>query len=120
MKRVVITGMAQVTNAWQAGILPRILAGTSGERRSRALTLHFARHVAGEIQDFANCLVRRAGTQTCVALRALAVAASAKRSRAGLDRRLCRRRSQIGVILGTGGDAQEFTESSIAFGTPDT
>ena len=117
MKRVVITGMGVVSpnGIGKQAFCRAILAGTSGVKKITRFDPSFLPvHVAGEIQDFDELAWVDARERKHVSRSVpLAVAASAEAiADAGLDPQNMSQeeKRQIGVILGTGGGAQEFTE----------
>ena len=117
MKRVVITGMGVVSpnGIGKDAFCRAILAGTSGVKRITRFDPTFLPvHIAGEIQDFDELAWVDARERKHVSRSVpLAVAASAEAiADAGLDPQSMSQeeKRQIGVILGTGGGAQEFTE----------
>ncbi len=117
MKRVVITGMGVVSpnGIGKPAFCRAILAGTSGVKKITRFDPSFLPvHVAGEIQDFDELAWVDARERKHVSRSVpLAVAASAEAiADAGLDPPNMSQdeKREIGVILGTGGGAQEFTE----------
>src|SRR3979490_2624247 len=117
MKRVVITGMGVVSpnGIGKDAFCRAILAGTSGVKRITRFDPAFLPvHIAGEIQDFDELAWVDARERKHVSRSVpLAVAASGEAiADAGLDPQSMSQdaKRQIGVILGTGGGAQEFTE----------
>jgi 3-oxoacyl-[acyl-carrier-protein] synthase II len=117
MKRVVITGMGVVSpnGIGKQAFCRAILAGTSGVKTITRFDPSFLPvHVAGEIQDFDELAWVDARERKHVSRSVpLSVAASAEAiADAGLDPSAMspEEKRQIGVILGTGGGAQEFTE----------
>ena len=117
MRRAVITGMGVVSpnGIGKQAFCRAILAGTSGVKRIARFDPSFLPvHVAGEIQDFDELAWVDARERKHVSRTVpLAVAASAEAlADAGLDPETMppAGKRDIGVILGTGGGAQEFTE----------
>src|SRR3954452_3805570 len=117
MKRVVITGMGVISpnGLGKQAFCQAILAGISGVKRITRFDPSFLPvHVAGEIDDFDELAWVDARERKHVSRTVpLAVAASAEAiADAGLDPQALTQdeKRQIGVILGTGGGAQEFTE----------
>src|SRR5712691_262529 len=117
MKRVVITGMGVVSpnGIGKDAFCRAILAGTSGVKRITRFDPAFLPvHIAGEIQNFDELAWVDARERKHVSRSVpLAVAASAEAiADAGLAPQAMSQdeKRQIGVILGTGGGAQEVTE----------
>jgi len=116
-KRVVITGMGVVSpnGIGKDAFCRAILAGVSGVKRITRFDPSFLPvHIAGEVQDFDELAWVDARERKHVSRAVpLAVAASAEAiAEAGLDPQAMSQeeKREIGVILGTGGGAQEFTE----------
>ncbi len=116
-RRVVITGMGVVSpngignEAFAAGVL----AGRSGVRRiSRFDASEISIQIAGEVQDFDELAwVEKRDRKHVSRVLPLALAAAAEAlSTAGIDTLSLplESRRRIGVIIGSGGGAQEFTE----------
>ncbi|MBI1740389.1 MAG: beta-ketoacyl-[acyl-carrier-protein] synthase family protein, partial [Candidatus Koribacter versatilis] len=117
MKRVVITGMGVVSpnGIGKEAFCRAILSGKSGVKKIARFDSSFLPvHIAGEVQDFDELAWVDARERKHVSRSVpLAVAASAEAiADAGLDPQGMspEEKRQIGVILGTGGGAQEFTE----------
>lgn len=115
--RVVITGMGVVSpnGIGREAFSRAILAGVSGVKKITRFEPSFLPvHIAGEIQDFDELSWVDARERKHVSRAVpLAVAASAEAlADAGIDAASLSQeeKRQIGVILGTGGGAQEFTE----------
>jgi len=116
-RRVVITGMGVVSpnGIGKDAFCRAILAGTSGVKRiTRFDPSSLPVHIAGEVQGFDELAWVDARERKHVSRAVpLAVAASAEAlADAGLDApgMAQEEKRQVGVILGTGGGAQEFTE----------
>jgi 3-oxoacyl-[acyl-carrier-protein] synthase II len=117
MRRVVITGMGAVSpnGIGKEAFCRAILAGTSGVKRITRFDSSFLPvHIAGEVQDFDELAWVDARERKHVS-RAVPLALAASTEAlidAGLDPPTMTpdEKRQIGVILGTGGGAQEFTE----------
>ncbi len=117
LPRVVITGMGVVSpnGMGKEAFCRAILAGKSGVKRiSRFDPSNLLVHVAGEIPDFDEMAWVDARERKHVSrVVPLAIAASTEAIRdAGLDPSAMSmdEKRDIGVILGTGGGAQEFSE----------
>jgi 3-oxoacyl-[acyl-carrier-protein] synthase II len=117
LPRVVITGMGVVSpnGIGKEAFCLSILAGKSGVKRiSRFDPSGLAVHIAGEIPEFDELAWVDARERKHVSrVVPLAVAASAEAIKdAGLDpaSMSMEEKREIGVILGTGGGAQEFSE----------
>ena len=117
MRKVVITGMGVVSpnGIGNEAFCRAILAGTSGVKRIKRFDpSSLPVHIAGEIQDFDELAWVDARERKHVSRAVpLAVAASAEAlAEAGFDPEAMSQeeKRQVGVILGTGGGAQEFTE----------
>jgi 3-oxoacyl-[acyl-carrier-protein] synthase II len=117
LPRVVITGMGVVSpnGIGKEAFCRAILAGKSGVKRiSRFDPSGLAVHIAGEIPEFDELAWVDARERKHVSrVVPLAVAASAEAIKdAGLDPASMSmdEKREIGVILGTGGGAQEFSE----------
>ena len=117
VKRAVITGMGVVSpnGIGKEDFCRAILAGKSGVKRiTRFDTSHLPVQIAGEITDFDESAWIDARERKHVSRAVLlAIAASAEAVRdAGLDPESMslEQRREIGVVLGTGGGAQEFSE----------
>ena len=117
LKRAVITGMGVVSpnGIGKAAFCNAILAGQSGVKPiTRFDTSELPVKIAGEIQDFNELDWMEARERKHVSRAVpLALAASTEALKdAGVD---CQKLSlneqrEIGVVLGTGGGAQDFTE----------
>lgn len=121
-RKVVITGMGVVSpnGIGKEAFCRAILAGVSGVKRITRFDPSFLPvHIAGEVQDFDELAWVEARERKHVSRAVpLAVAASAEAlADAGLDPQPMSQeeKRQIGVILGTGGGAQEFTEQQYRF-----
>src|SRR5713101_5770973 len=117
LPRVVITGMGVVSpnGTGKEAFCRAVLAGKSGVKRiSRFDSSHLLVHIAGEIPEFDELAWVDARERKHVSrVVPLAVAASTEAIRdAGLDPASMSmdEKREIGVILGTGGGAQEFSE----------
>ncbi|HJW98793.1 MAG TPA: beta-ketoacyl-[acyl-carrier-protein] synthase family protein [Terriglobales bacterium] len=117
MKRAVITGMGVVSpnGIGKDAFCRAILAGKSGVKRiTRFATSDLPVQIAGEITDFDEFAWIDARERKHVSRAVpLALAASAEALRdAGLnlDSMSLEEKREIGVMLGTGGGAQEFSE----------
>lgn len=117
MKRVVITGMGAVSpnGIGKDAFCRAILSGKSGVKKIARFDSSFLPvHIAGEVQDFDELAWVDARERKHVSRSVpLAVAASAEAiADAGIDAQSLSQEEKrgIGVILGTGGGAQEFTE----------
>ena len=118
LPRVVITGMGVISpnGLGKEAFCRAVLAGKSGVKRiSRWDPSHVAVHIAGEIPEFDELAWVDARERKHVSrVVPLCVAATTEAVRdAGLD---CagmsmEEKREIGIILGTGGGAQEFSES---------
>ena len=115
--RVVITGLGVVSpnGIGKEAFCRAILAGKSGVKRiSRFDSSQLPVHIAGEIPEFDELAWVDAKERKHVSrVVPLAIAASTEALRdAGLDPRAMslEQQRQIGVILGSGGGAQEFSE----------
>jgi len=116
-RRVVITGMGVVSpnGIGQEAFGRAILSGKSGVKKiSRFDSSFLPVHIAGEIPEFEELAWVEARERKHVSRAVpLALAASTEAlGDAGLDPRSMsgEEKQQIGVLLGTGGGAQEFTE----------
>ena len=117
LPRVVITGLGVISpnGMGKAAFCQGILTGTSGVKRiSRFDPADLPVHIAGEIPDFDELAwVDPRERKHVSRVVPLAVAASAEAIHdAGLDPAAMsmEEKREIGVILGTGGGAQEFSE----------
>ena len=117
LPRVVITGMGVVSpnGIGRDAFARAVLAGTSGVKRIRRFDpCCLPVHIAGEIPEFDELAWVDARERKHVSrVVPLAVAASAEALRdAGLDHASMslEQQRQIGIILGSGGGAQEFSE----------
>ena len=117
LPRVVITGMGVVSpnGIGKEAFCRAILAGKSGVKRiSRFDPSHLPVHVAGEIPEFDELAWVDARERKHVSrVVPLAIAASTEAiADAGLDPAAMSmdEKREIGVVLGTGGGAQEFSE----------
>src|SRR5438067_3871377 len=117
LPRVVITGLGVISpnGMGKAAFCQAILTGKSGVKRiSRFDPSDLPVHIAGEIPDFDELAwVDPRERKHVSRVVPLAVAASAEAIRdAGLDPEAMsmEEKREIGVILGTGGGAQEFSE----------
>src|SRR5437588_1253964 len=118
MRRVVITGLGVVSpnGIGKEGFCRAILAGTSGVRRiSRFDASDLPVQIAGEVADFDELAwvdeherkhVSRAVPLALAASREALVDSGIDPERMSLDQK-----RQIGVVLGTGGGAQDFSET---------
>jgi 3-oxoacyl-[acyl-carrier-protein] synthase II len=118
LPRVVITGMGVVSpnGIGKEAFCRSILAGKSGVKRiSRFDPSHLPVHVAGEIPEFDELAWVDARERKHVSrVVPLCVAATTEAVKdAGLDMAAMsvEEKRQIGIVLGTGGGAQEFSES---------
>lgn len=116
-RKIVITGMGVVSpnGIGKEAFCRAILAGVSGVKKITRFDPSFLPvHIAGEVQDFDELAWVDARERKHVSRAVpLAVAASAEAlSDAGFDLQAMSQEEKrlIGVILGTGGGAQEFTE----------
>lgn len=116
-RRVVITGMGVVSpnGVGKDAFCRAILAGTSGVKRITRFDASFLPvQIAGEVQDFDELAWVDARERKHVSRAVpLAVAASAEAlhdARIEYPTMSQEEKREIGVILGTGGGAQEFTE----------
>ena len=117
LKRAVVTGMGVVSpnGIGKTAFCQAILAGQSGVKQiTRFDTSELPVKIAGEIQDFNELDWMEARERKHVSRTVpLALAASTEAlSDAGIDWRKLSldKQREIGVILGTGGGAQDFTE----------
>ncbi len=117
-RRVVITGMGVVSpnGAGNHAFCQAILAGRSGVGRiTRFDTADLPVQIAGEVRDFDELAWVEARERKHVSrVVPLALAASTEAlADAGLDpgRMSLEQQRQVGVILGTGGGAQDFSEA---------
>lgn len=118
LPRVVITGMGVVSpnGIGKEAFCRAILAGKSGVKRiSRFDPSNLPVHIAGEIPEFDELAWVDARERKHVSrVVPLAIAASSEAIKdAGLDpaNMTMEEKREIGVVLGTGGGAQEFSES---------
>jgi 3-oxoacyl-[acyl-carrier-protein] synthase II len=116
-KRVVITGMGAVSpnGVGNAAFAEGILAGRSGVRRiSRFDPTDIQVQIAGQVQDFDELawVEKRERKHVSRVLPLALAAATEALNNAGLpgDSLPLEERRRFGVILGSGGGAQEFTE----------
>ena len=116
-RRVVITGMGVVSpnGIGNASFSEAILAGRSGVRRiSRFDAAEIPVRIAGEVRDFDELAwVEKRERKHVSRVLPLALAAGSEALReAGLDQNSLRleEKRRFGVILGSGGGSQEFTE----------
>jgi 3-oxoacyl-[acyl-carrier-protein] synthase II len=116
-KRVVITGMGAVSpnGVGNAAFAEGLLAGRSGVRRiSRFDPSEIPVQIAGQVQDFDELVwVEKRERKHVSRVLPLALAAATEALRdAGMDGSSLplEERRRFGVILGSGGGAQEFTE----------
>ncbi len=116
-RRVVITGMGVVSpnGIGNASFSEAILAGRSGVRRiSRFDAAEIPVQIAGEVRDFDELAwVEKRERKHVSRVLPLALAAGSEALReAGLDQDSLRleEKRRFGVILGSGGGSQEFTE----------
>ena len=116
-RRVVITGMGAVSpnGIGNEAFCRAILAGKSGVKKIARFDSSFLPvHIAGEVQDFDELAWVDARERKHVSRAVpLAIAASTEAlADAGLDPQSMSpgQKQEIGVILGSGGGAQEFTE----------
>jgi len=117
LKRAVITGMGVVSpnGIGKVAFCRSVLAGTSGVKQiTRFDTSDLPVKIAGEIQDFDEMNWISAQERKHVSrVVPLAIAASAEAlSDAGIDpeKLSLEEKRQIGVVMGSGGGAQEFSE----------
>jgi len=117
LKRAVVTGMGVVSpnGIGRTAFCRGILAGQSGVKRiTRFDTSELPVKIAGEIQDFNELDWMEARERKHVSRTVpLALAASTEAlSDAGIDHHKLslEQQREIGVVLGTGGGAQDFTE----------
>src|SRR5271165_5637092 len=117
LPRVVITGMGVISpnGLGKAAFTKAILAGQSGVKCiSRFDSANLPVHIAGEIPQFDELAYVDAGKRKHVSrVVPLAIAASSEALQdAGLqpDSMTMDEKQAIGVILGSGGGAQEFSE----------
>src|SRR5262249_8031361 len=116
-RRVVITGVGVVSpnGIGREAFCRAILAGKSGVKRiSRFDPSSLPVHIAGQIPEFDELAwvdAREGKAVSCVVPLALAASDEALRD-AGIDppAMTMDEKREIGVILGTGGGAQEFSE----------
>ncbi len=118
LPRVVITGMGVVSpnGVGKEAFCRAVLAGMSGVKRiSRWDPSHVAVHIAGEIPEFDELAWIDARERKHVSrVVPLCVAATTEAVKdAGIDSAAMSvdQKRQIGIVLGTGGGAQEFSES---------
>lgn len=116
-RRVVITGMGVVSpnGVGNAAFSEAILAGKSGVKRiSRFATDEIPVRIAGEVSDFNELdWVEKRERKHASRVLPLALAASTEAFReAGIDpsKLVLEERRRFGVIIGSGGGSQEFTE----------
>jgi len=119
-KRVVITGMGVVSpnGLGNEAFCQAVLAGTSGVRRIRSFDAgDLPVQIAGEVQDFDELAWIDARERKHVSRAVpLALAASTEALRdAGIEtaRLSLAEQRKIGVLLGSGGGAQEFSEEQV-------
>ncbi len=119
-KRVVITGMGAVSpnGIGNEAFCRAVLAGTSGVKRVRAFDASdLPVQIAGEIQDFDELAWVDAHERKHVSrVVPLALAASTEALReAGIEpaKLSLDQQREIGVVLGSGGGAQEFSEEQV-------
>ena len=117
MRRVVITGMGAVSpnGIGRDAFAEAILAGTSGVRRiSHFDPSEIPVQIAGEVRDFDELawVEKRERKHVSRVLPLALAAASEALNHAGLDEASLpiEERRRFGVILGSGGGSQEFTE----------
>ena len=114
--RVVVTGMGVVSpnGIGKEAFCLALLAGKSGVKRiSRFDPSSLPVHIAGEIPEFDELAWVDAAKQTRLRVVPLSVAASTEAIKdAGLDPSAMsmEEKREIGVIVGTGGGVQEFSE----------
>src|SRR5271166_4931246 len=119
-KRVIITGMGVVSpnGIGNEAFCRAILAGTSGVKRVRTFDpSDLPVQIAGEVQDFDELAWVDAHERKHVSrVVPLALAASTEALRdAGIDtsQLTLEQQREIGVLLGSGGGAQEFSEEQV-------
>jgi 3-oxoacyl-[acyl-carrier-protein] synthase II len=119
-KRVVITGMGAVSpnGIGNQAFCRAVLDGVSGVKRIRSFDpSELPVHIAGEIQDFDELAWMEARERKHVSrVVPLALAASTEALRdAGLEvsQLSLEQQREIGVVLGSGGGAQEFSEEQV-------
>lgn len=117
MKRVVITGMGAVSpnGVGNAAFAEGVLQGRSGVRRiSHFDSSEIAVQIAGEVRDFDELawVEKRERKHVSRVLPLALAAASEALQEAGIDHTSLplEKRRRFGVIMGSGGGAQEFTE----------
>ena len=117
LKRAVITGMGVVSpnGIGKVAFCRSVLAGTSGVKQiTRFDTSDLPVKIAGEIQDFdESAWISDHERKHVSRVVPLAIAASAEAlSDAGIDpeKLSLEEKRQIGVVMGSGGGAQEFSE----------
>ena len=117
LPRVVITGMGVVSpnGLGKEAFCRAVLAGKSGVKRiSRFDSSHLAVHIAGEIPDFDEFAWvearERKHVSRVVPLCLAATTEALKDSGIDVSGMSIEEKRQIGIILGTGGGAQEFSE----------
>jgi 3-oxoacyl-[acyl-carrier-protein] synthase II len=116
--RVVITGMGVVSpnGLGKEAFCRAVLAGKSGVKRiSRFDPSHLPVHVAGEIPEFDELAWvdarERKHVSRVVPLCVAATTEAVKDSGLDMATMSVEEKRQIGIVLGTGGGAQEFSES---------
>ena len=119
-KRVVITGMGVVSpnGIGNEAFCRAVLAGTSGVKRIRSFDpSDLPVQIAGEVQDFDELAWVDAHERKHVSRAVpLALAASTEAlAAAGIDpaKLSLAQQREIGVVLGSGGGAQEFSEEQV-------
>ena len=117
LPRVVITGMGVVSpnGTGKEAFCRAVLAGKSGVKRiSRFDSSHLSVHIGGEIPDFDELAWvdarERKHVSRVVPLCLAATSEAVKDSRLDPGSMSIEEKRQIGIILGTGGGAQEFSE----------
>ena len=117
LPRVVITGMGVVSpnGTGKEAFCRAVLAGKSGVKRiSRFDSSHLPVHVAGEIPEFDELAWvdarERKHVSRVVPLCLAATTEAVKDSGLDIQGMTVEEKRQIGIVLGTGGGAQEFSE----------
>ena len=117
LPRVVITGMGVVSpnGIGKQAFCRAVLEGRSGVKPiARFDSSHLAVHIAGEIADFDELLWvearERKHVSRVVPLCLAATTEAVNDSGLGISEMSLEEKRQVGIILGTGGGAQEFSE----------
>src|SRR5205085_2019111 len=117
LPRVVITGMGAVSpnGIGKEAFCRAVLAGTSGVKRiSRFDSSHLLVHIGGEIPEFDELAWvdarERKHVSRVVPLCLAATTEAVKDSGLDMAAMSVKEKRQIGIVLGTGGGAQEFSE----------